>query len=90
MSRYHRVFLSESRYCVHIDSPLYNGRLAPERSANFGFSKFGCPYRGTTTCFVCLWEPVMECDYKCALCPERYRCKCGHDQTVRLQAAGVV
>lgn len=90
MSNYHRVFLHESRYCVHIDSPLYNGRIEPSRSAHFGFSIYGCPYRGTTTCFACQWEPVMECDYRCAHCNERWRCKCGHDQTVRLQAAGVV
>ena len=90
MSQYHRVIFTANRYSVHIDSALYNGRLSPRSSSNFGFTNVGCPYRGTTTCYACEYEPVMICDYKCAHCDRRWECRCGHDQTVRLQAWGLV
>ena len=59
----------------------------------------GCPYRGTMTCWRCTFEPVVECDYQCVVrtndksridCEDRYRCKCGWDQTGTLAAMGLV
>ena len=83
------VTMYGNRFSVHIDSPLYNGRLDPKRSINFGFSKLGCPYRGTTTCFDCEFEPVMECDYKCALCEHLDDCPCAEDHTAQLAESGI-
>ena len=55
-----------------------------------GISFVGCPYRGTVTCWICTFKPAVECDYLCGDCPERYRCKCGWDQTAMLRAGGLV
>ena len=55
-----------------------------------GISHAGCPARGTLTCLLCVFQPIMECDYKCRMCPERYRCKCGWDQSGMLRAMGVI
>jgi len=83
------VTMYDNRFCSQIDSPLYNGPLTTSRSRGFG--TVGCPWRGTTTCFDCPYEPAALCDYKCrqsawAECEHRAYCKCGHDQTHRLKA----
>ena len=63
-----------------------------------GMSIAGCPYRGTLLCFDCPLAPRIAaiCDYRCTSskwhtdCEHRAYCTCGHDQTVRLQAWGMV
>ena len=50
----------------------------------------GCPHRGTFACLSCKFTPYVECDWNCAKCEHRGYCKCGHDQSERLQAWGLV
>ena len=76
---------------------LMSGHLSPPMAANLGFSLEGCAYRGSLVCLRCPFQPAAECDYRCATgnrtrvnCPERYRCKCGWDQTGTLAAMGLV
>ena len=74
----------------YYNTQLYNGIASSAMLKNLGMSVIGCPYRGTTTCHRCPWEPVAECSYLCDRCEHGAYCKCGHDQTVRLRAWGVV
>ena len=71
---------------MSLDGPIDSLKMARA----VGVSLVGCPYRGTMTCWVCPLAPVEECDYKCDSCEHRAYCKCGWDQTERLQAWGLV
>ena len=80
-----------------IDQGLYNGPLGPRMCNILGMSKAGCPYRGTSICHQCPFEPITECDYRCqgvgrwgVDCDHRYCCRCGWDQTERLRDLGIV
>ena len=80
-----------------IDQGIYNGPLVPRLCNILGMSKRGCPYRGTTVCYECPFEPVALCDYRCqgegrwgVACEHLAWCKCGHDQTMRLRGWGLV
>jgi len=77
-------------WCPHIDANLYNGPLSANQAKDMGLGREGCPHRGSTLCYVCPCEPIMECDYNCAKCPERPICNCGHDQTERLKAWEII
>ena len=71
------------------------------RANTLGVSLEGCPYRGTLVCLTCYYSPPVECDYRCIQkhrkgqpvglpCEHRFECRCGHDQTERLRAWGLV
>ena len=77
-------------HCNYIDTQIYNGRMSRAMMLSMGLSKVGCPYRGTTTCHRCPFEPFVECGYNCSQCEVRSECKCGWDQTGTLQAMGLV
>ena len=77
------------------------GALTPPMAASLGFSREGCPYRGSLICHECPFAPPVECEYRCIQksnggrakrvdCEHRYRCKCGFDQTGTLRAMGLV
>ena len=81
----------------YIDQAIYNGALTEQHCNILGMSKKGCPWRGTSVCHKCPFEPVDLCDYRCqgvgrwgVDCEHRYRCRCGWDQTHRLEAWGLV
>ena len=81
----------------YIDQAIYNGALTPRQCNILGMSKKGCPWRGTSVCHKCPYQPVALCDYRCQGvgrwgpdCEHRGYCKCGHDQTHRLEAWGLV
>ena len=76
----------------YVDSVMYNGASRPSLVSCGVTSKFGCPYQGTTVCLVCpLGEQVAEeCDWACGHCEHKHTCKCGHDQTPRLEAWGLI
>ena len=75
---------------TYIKTALFNGAASRAMLQSMGMSQAGCAYRGTTTCHACPFEPVQECDYVCSRCQVRGMCKCGHDQTARLVAWGLV
>ena len=74
------------------------------RANTFDVSLEGWPYRGTLVCLSCPMAEVIpiECNYRCIQksnggryakrvpCPERYRCKCGWDQTAMLRALELI
>jgi len=79
------------------------GPMSAPMARSLGFSPAGCPYRGSLTCLTCPLAPRIAalCDYKCVTrgsgrlsvasdCGHRGYCPCGHDQTVRLEAWGMV
>ena len=89
-------------YCYR-DTRIYNGSpTSPEDARNMGISWLGCPYRGTTVCLDCYFTPAALCTWKCARlingtrrkalveCRYRSECRCGHDQTARLKAWGLI
>ena len=81
---------------VYIDTVVFNGKWRPSFEAKLGMPEAGCPYRGTTVCHECPFEPAALCDYRCksagghSVCEHRAVCKCGWDQTERLKAWGLV
>jgi len=86
----------------YIDGLIYNGPIKKGMCRSLEVSFAGCPYRGTSVCTKCPFEPVAECTYMCLKaggngakrwdvpCEHRAVCKCGWDQTARLQAWGLV
>ena len=78
----------------YIDSRIYNGTIWASLWKNMAMSEAGCPYRGTSVCHSCKFEPAALCEYRCRIrisdCEWRAVCKCGWDQTERLRAWGLV
>ena len=80
----------------YIDQGLYNGPWQPFFVGALSMSKAGCPYRGTSVCTRCPLSPPVLCEYQCTRtrqlldCEHRGYCKCGHDQTERLRAWGLI
>jgi len=102
--RPHAHYLREKRETVK-ETPLdtytspgtyYNGAWRPGFVNSMGISKAGCPYRGTTVCHDCPFEPAAVCDYRCRSaagqieCEHRAECPCGWDQTAYLQERGLI
>ena len=79
-------------YTLYAESDYYDGPYSPSLGSIGIISKTGCPYRGTTVCLVCpLGEQIAAvCDYNCYFCEHKHTCKCGHDQTLRLKAWGLI
>ena len=80
----------------YLTSNIYNGRYLSSFDGKLNMSPAGCPYRGTTVCIKCPLSPPELCDYRCQSrrarvdCEHRAYCKCGHDQTHRLKAWGLI
>ena len=76
----------------YVKSLIYNGKSTPALAASGILPRYGCPYRGTTTCHSCplgVWIPI-ECEYNCFYCEYRKQCFCGWDQSRKLQSLGVI
>jgi len=88
--------MKETPLKTYIDCEIYNGTVKTYFRNSMGYSLEGCPFRGTSTCTRCPLSPPVECGYNCRSwngkkdCGHRSYCKCGHDQTVRLQMWGLV
>ena len=101
--RPHAHYLKEKRETIketpldaYIETQIYNGRWHPSFTAQLNMTKYGCPYRGTTVCHDCPFEPAAVCDYRCRSaagqieCEHRAECPCGWDQTACLQERGLI